>query len=254
MDQLSWHHVHNEAFRRLGGIPATVRVDNVKTAVSRGAGSWGEVNPSYRRYARAVRFHIDACAPRAPQAKGKVERGIRTRRRWKEVSARTWDSWTELQEWSDEQRLVDATRRVCPATGTSVLEAWQHEREHLSPVPLLPEPFDLVVTRTVADDCTVAFDNRRYSVPFALLGRRVEVHGCAQTIQVYADGTIVAQHPRHGRERIVIDPGHYEGPSTDRVVAPAPLGRMGRRLQQLQDMPPQMRPLDLYAALAEVAR
>ena len=56
------------------------------------------------------------------------------------------------------------------------------------------------------------------------------------------------------RERIVIDPRHYEGESTDRVVAPMPLGRMGRRLQQIQDMPPQARPIDLYAALAEVAR
>jgi transposase len=76
VDQLSWHHVHNESFRRLEGIPATVRVDNVKTAVSRGAGSWGQLNPSYRRYARAVRFHIDACSPRSPQSKGKVERRI----------------------------------------------------------------------------------------------------------------------------------------------------------------------------------
>jgi transposase len=254
VDQLSWHHVHNVAFRQLEGVPATVRVDNTKTAVSRGAGSWGELNPSYRRYARAVRFHIDACPPREPQTKGKVERGIRTERRWKEVIERSWSSWDELQSWTDDVRLDEAARRMCPATGTSVLEAWQQERACLSEVPLLPEPFDLAVTRTVAPDCTIAFDGRRYSVPFGLLGQRVEVHGCAQTVQVYADGVIVAQHPRHGRERIVIDTRHYEGPSTDRVVAPTPLGRMGRRLQQIQDMPPQTRPLDLYAALAEVAR
>jgi transposase len=65
-DQLSWHHVHNEAFRRVGGVVATVRVDNEKTAVVRGAGAWGEINPAYRRYALAVRFHIDACPPRSP--------------------------------------------------------------------------------------------------------------------------------------------------------------------------------------------
>ena len=32
-DQLAWHRCHNEAFRRLGGVTATVRVDNEKTAV-----------------------------------------------------------------------------------------------------------------------------------------------------------------------------------------------------------------------------
>jgi transposase len=254
VDQLSWHHVHNEAFRRLDGIPATVRVDNVKTAVSRGAGSWGELNPSYRRYALAVRFHIDPCPPRHPQAKGKVERGIRTGRRWREVTEQDWDSWDHLQSWMDERTLEEAERRTCPATGSSVLVAWEQEKRHLNPVPLLPEPFDLAVTRGVAHDCTVSFEGRRYSVPFGLLRQRVEIHGCARKVQVYADGRVVAEHPRQGRERIVIDPRHYEGEATDTVLPPMPLGRMGRRLQEIQEMAPQQRPMDLYAALAEVAR
>jgi len=61
-------------------------------------------------------------------------------------------------------------------------------------------------------------------------------------------------HERHTPERIVIDPRHFEGESTDRVLAPIPLGRMGRRLAEIAAMVPQRRPLDLYAALAEVAR
>ena len=36
--ELAWLAVHNEAFRRLGGIPACVRIDNERTAVVRGAG------------------------------------------------------------------------------------------------------------------------------------------------------------------------------------------------------------------------
>jgi hypothetical protein len=82
----------------------------------------------------------------------------------------------------------------------------------------------------------------------------VEVRGCAGAVQVWADGEIVATHPRHTRHRLVIDPTHYDGPSTVRVAAPTPLGRMGRRLQELAALPPQRRPIDLYAALAEVAR
>ena len=52
MDQLAWHHAHSEAFRRLGGIPAVLRIDNLKTGVVRGAGPWGQVNDAYRSYAR----------------------------------------------------------------------------------------------------------------------------------------------------------------------------------------------------------
>jgi hypothetical protein len=69
MDQLAWHHAHNEAFRRLGGVPATLRIDNLKTGIGWGAGPWGEINLAYRSYARSLCFHIDACLPRCPEDK-----------------------------------------------------------------------------------------------------------------------------------------------------------------------------------------
>jgi transposase len=253
-DQLSWHHVHNEAFRRLDGIPATVRVDNEKTAVSRVAGAWGEINPSYRRYALAVRFHVDACPPRSPWMKGKVERRIRDRRLDREICRRDWESWDELQAHTDEQTERSARRRTCPATGTRVAEAWEAEKRHLAPIPILPEPFDLVVNRRAGIDCMIAFEGRSYSVPFSLVGHRVEVRGCARDVQILARGTIVASHPRRTRERIVIDPAHFEGEATPEVIPPPPLGRLARRLQEIAAMEPEKRPLDLYVALAEVAR
>jgi hypothetical protein len=57
------------------------------------------------------------------------------------VAARDWSGWDELQAWTDER--VAHESRTCPATGTSVWEAWQAERPKLGAVPLLPEPFDL---------------------------------------------------------------------------------------------------------------
>lgn len=69
-----------------------------------------------------------------------------------------------------------------------------------------------------------------------------------------ADHQVLAEHPRHTDRRLLIDPAHYEGPGTATVQAPTPLGRLGRKLQELDAMPVQQRPLDLYAALAEVAR
>ena len=117
-----------------------MRIDNERTAVARGAGPWGELNPSYRRYAAMVRFHIDACPPRQPAYKGKVERGIRGDRLWAEIEDRDWDSWEALQAWTDAQGDQQAHKRICPATGTSVLAAWQAELPFLAPLPLLPEP------------------------------------------------------------------------------------------------------------------
>jgi hypothetical protein len=135
-----------------------------------------------------------------------------------------------------------------------VAESLQLERAHLAPLPVLPEPFDLAVWRTVGPDATVAFEQRRYSVPFAWIGKRVEVRGAAERVQVLAEHSVIAVHPRHTPERILIDPAHYDGPSTERVIAPMPLGRMGAKLATISAMPPEHRPMNLYAALAEVAR
>jgi len=253
-DQLAWLFCHGEALKRIGGVPATVRIDNEKTAISTGAGAWGEIHIAYRRYAEVARFHVDACAPRSPEQKGKVERRIRDQRLAADPRSRTWTDLAELQAWTDERMLASALRRRCPITGTSVHEAWQAERAHLGELPLLPEPFDLVATRRVSEDCLVSFEGRRYSVPFRLVGRVVEVRGCAGRVQVLADVAMVASHPRHTQELLVIDPAHYEGEATADVLPPLPLGRMGRRLAEIADLAPERRPMDLYAALAEVAR
>lgn len=253
-DQLSWLACHNEAFTRLGGIPAMVRVDNTKTAVARGAGPWGVINESYRRYALGVRFHVDPCLPHAPAHKGKVERLVRTHRGSADPTRRPWRDLAELQAWTDAHLLELAHRRRCPATGDSVFDSWQAERRHLAPLPNLPQPFDHVATRTVNDDCLVSFEGRQYSVPFAWVGRSVELRGCCRTVQILGGARVIAEHPRHTEHRLVIDPAHYEGRSTKQVTAPMPLGRLGRRLQDLASIPVAQRPLDLYAALAEVAR
>jgi len=252
--QLAWLSVHNEAFARLGGVPATVRVDNTKTAISHGAGAWGVINTTYRRYAQVARFHVDACQPSSPEAKGKVERRILDYRAGSSPYGRHWNSVSELQAWSDEGREARWAKRKCPATGTSVLEAHQAELPLLGPTDALPEPFDLAVTRRVNKDCTIQFEGRTYSVPFQHVGREVEVLGCATSVLIVAGAVTLARHPRNTRERILLDQRHFEGTPTNNVLAPQPLGRMGKRLQEIYDLAPEARPLDLYAALMEVAR
>jgi transposase len=255
MDQLAWHHAHTEAFRRLGGVPAVLRLDNLKTAVGSGAGPWGQLNEAYRAYAKALGFHIDACLPRCPEDKGKVENKVGVLKRHLRLEGRTFDGLECLQSWTDDDLDRWAQRRVCPASGQTVQETWRQEQARLRALPpVLPLAFDLAVTRTVQKDCTVSFEGRTYSVPFLLCGLAVEVRGCAEVVQVLHDGRVVAQHPRHSRQRILLDPGHYEGPGDERVMAPVPLGRLGRRLQEIVEQPVEQRPLDLYAALAEVAR
>jgi transposase len=253
MDQLSWHDAHNQAFQRLGGVAAVCRIDNLKTGVARGAGPWGELNVAYRAYARAVGFHVDACLPRCPQHKGKVENKVRFIKRRLDLRG-AFASLAALQQATDEQLAQSDGRRICPATGQTVEASWRAEQRLLRALPLLPAAFDVVATRWVQRDCTISFEGRTYSVPFVLCGQAVEVHGCVEVVQIWHGGQVVAQHPRHTQQRLLLDPAHYEGPANERVSRPVPLGKMGRRLQEILEQPVEQRPVDLYAALAEVAR
>jgi transposase len=253
-DQLHWLSAHNEAFKRLGGVAAVNRIDNVKTAIASGAGAWGVINESYRTYARAVGFHIDACSPGEANAKGKTEAKVRLTRLRTDPAGKRYDGVEELQDWSD-RRLEAWTRKaICPATGETVYDSWQKELDRLAALPLLPEPFDVVVTRPVRSDCMVMFENRAYAVPYVHAEQQVEVRGCAGKVQILAGGVVIREYPRGTPERVLIDQSCYEGPATDRVLPPVPLGKMGRRLAELMAMPVQQRPLDLYEALAGVAR
>jgi len=254
-DELAWLSVHNAALRKLGGVPGVIRVDNCKTAIAQGAGPWGEVNERYAVYARTLRFHVDAARPRTPEDKGKVERRILAHKAGFDPRRRVWRDLGELQAATDAAVQRSADKRICPATGSSVWESYQAEQKRLTPLPaLLPEPFDLVAQRRVSREATVSFEGRTYSVPFHLADTLVEVRGCAATVQVFTGGQIVAEHARHTRARLVLEPSHYEGESTGRVIAPVPLGRMGRRLAEIWAMTPERRPIDQYAAYAEVAR
>lgn len=253
-DQLSWLESHNEAFSRLGGVAAVNRIDNVKTGIAHGAGSWGRINQVYRTYARAVGFHVDACQPSSPNAKGKVESKVRLSRLRLNPGRRSFDSLEQLQEWTDRKISQWSEQAICPATGKEVRASWEAERSYLREVEHYPQPFDVVVSRPVGRDCMVSFEGRSYSVPFRYAGQLVEVRGCADTVQVWADGCMQQEHPRHSKERLLIDPSCFAGEATDRVLPPLPLGRMGSRLQEIVAMPVEQRPLDLYASLLEVAR
>lgn len=253
-DQLSWLESHNAAYRRLAGVAAVNRIDNVKTGISHGAGCWGEINQVYGTYARSVGFHIDACQHRSANAKGKVEAKVRLSRLRVDPGTRRFDGIEELQEWTDRRIRRWSEKAICPATGLSVLESWEAEVPFLGQPDRLPKPFNVVVTRPVDKDCMVYFEGRSYSVPFAHVGHLVEVRGCADTVQIWADGSLQCEHPRYTKKLLLIDTSCYEGEATDRVIPPPPLGRMGRRLTEIMEMPVEQRPLDLYAALMEVAR
>jgi transposase len=253
MDMLSWISCHNQAFSFLGGITKTIRIDNLRTGVAKGSGTWGTLNAGYRSYAKETGFVINPSRRKSPRDKGKVERRVRDVKYIQITERDRFDSVEELQAVIDERLLDRSLKLTSPVTGRSVYESWYEELPTLRPLPLsLPQPFDVQVTRPVTKDCLVSFENRQYSVPFIYTGREVTVRGCQGTVQIYSDLKKIAQYPRHTECRLLIDQSHYEGKGTREIIAPTPLGRIGKEIVRDRSWEAPSRSITQYEKVAGI--
>lgn len=55
------------------------------------------------------------------------------------------------------------------------------------------------------------------------------MRGTLREVVIWGGDAEIARHERGTRGRLLIEPSHYEGASTDRVLRPTPLGRRARR-------------------------
>jgi transposase len=249
---LSWLAAHNLAFNELGGVATTARIDNLKTGVAQGAGPWSKINKGYQSYAQQMGFIVNPCLPARGDHKGKVERRVRDVKWILFAPGERFASLESLQAASDLRRLDRAQTLMCPVTGRSVFESWRDEVTALRPLPMtLPTPFDVQVSRPVADDCLVSFEGRRYQVPFLYMRRTVDVRGCAGTVEIYSDNKLLRTYPRGTECRLLIDQDCYEGDGDDRVSRPMPLGALSKAIVAPRSWETARRPIDQYARMVD---
>lgn len=230
MDFASWIHCHHEALRRLGGVPWTLRIDNLKTGVKQGAGPWAVLHDGYDSWAREVGTTIDPARVRTPRDKGKVERKGGDAAVYLDLDAAYLDL-EHLQAATDAAVAKRQQKLTCALTGTSIAVAHERERAHLLPLPASwPEPFDVEVRRTVDVSGLVRFEEHEYHVPLPWIGREVTVRGCGDEVVIRGGFEELARYPRHTECLRLIDQELYDVEGTARVDPATPLGQVGRQI------------------------
>src|SRR5262249_1262801 len=163
--------------------------------------------------------------------KGKVENKVGVLKRRLRLAGQWFDSLAALQAWTDAELARWAEQRLCPATGETGGASWRAGQARVRAVAggvAVGFGTGRRGAGRVEGDCGVSFGGRTYSVPFVLWGLTGEVRGCAEVVQVLHGSQVVAEPPRHSRQRLVLDSAHYEGPGDERVAPPVPLGRLGQ--------------------------
>src|SRR5499426_2306203 len=107
----------------------------------------------------------------------------------------------------------DRRRRIHGTTHERPIDRFAQEQSALLPTGSQPSfRLEAPLRRIVAEDYLVSIDTNRYSVPFALIGKVVEVHRRAGTLRVLHQGALVAEHPElPGRYQLRILPEHGPG-------------------------------------------
>ncbi len=197
--QESWLEGLESTFRHFGAVTAEVMFDNDRGLVSRHGAATRQVefNAKFLAFAQHWGFRPQACAPYRARTKGKDESGVGYVKR-NAIAGRSFPSWAALEAHLDAWAREVADRRMHGTTGEVPAERFAREERHaLQPIAGVPS-FQALreVTRTVQSDCAVVIDGNAYSVPWRLIGERVQVTMTVSTLRVTHAGRQVAVHAR----------------------------------------------------------
>lgn len=211
-DLVTFWACHRAAFAHFGGVPRELLYDRTKTVVRTHVGREVQIgervfHPEALASAHHYGFAMRLCKAYRPQTKGKVEsdvpyvreRLLRAHRfSGYEDANDSWASWNE-----------DVARRRAHGTHGEVV-AVRAERDRAALLGLPAAPYLVVerTTRVVARDGLFSFEGRRYAVPDARPGERVELVLGAEEVEVYSttDGRRLGRHRRGAPARVLPDP------------------------------------------------
>jgi len=204
-DQESWVRSHIRAFEFFGGAPRIVRLDNLRTGVIRPDIYDPQLNRSYAELAEHYHVLLDPCRAGRPKDKPHVERSVPYVRD-SLVRGREGIGLAGLRELSSGWCCATAGARPHRTLSGTVLDVFTAvEQPALLPLPT--ERFEIAhwATATVHADCHVQVCKRLFTVPWQLMGKRVDVRVGERVVTIYDGGELVKTHLLHQSERRYTD-------------------------------------------------
>jgi transposase len=201
-----WAELHERAFRRLGGMPRVVVLDNLREGVLTPDVYDPALNPLYRD----VLAHYGAvalpCRVRDPDRKGKVESGVGHAQRTP-LRGMRFEDIDEAQTYLDRWEAHWADTRIHGTTKRQVAVMFAEEKPRLAPLPLEPFRYYQYGERTVHLDGCVEVDAAYYGAPPGWIGRVVHVQWDGVRVRLLdpANGRLLREHLKQdrGRHRIL---------------------------------------------------
>ena len=203
---------HENGFAHLGGVTREILYDRMRTVIDGDREGKRHWNPTFKAFAGHWGFEPRVCRPYRAQTKGKVESGVKYVKR-NFLPGRTFRDLADFNEQLRTWLTEIADCRIHGTTHEPPIERYARERETLMPVAGRASFLQAMRReRVVADDWLVSIDTNRYSVPWKLIGKTVDVVRVGAHWQISHRGQIVAEHTvLAGRYQLSVDPAHGPG-------------------------------------------
>jgi transposase len=190
-----WAELHEKAFRRLGGSPRVVVLDNLREGVLSPDFYDPGLNPVYRDVLAHYGVTALPCKVRDPDRKGKVESGVAHAQKTP-LKGKKFESLEEAQAYLDQWEEHWADKRIHGRTKRQVAAMFAEERPHLQRLPLEPFRYYQYGERTVHLDGCVEVEAAYYGAPPGWIGRKVNVQWDAMFVRLLdpRTGELLREH------------------------------------------------------------
>ncbi len=193
-----WIGAHVRAFTFFNGSTEIIVPDNLKSGISKPCRYEPDINPTYHAMAAHYGTVVIPARVRKPKDKAKAEAGVLLVERWILAALRNHTFWSlvELNEAIRGllTRLNERRFQKLPGNRREMFETL--DRPTLLPLPTTPYVFEEWSYAHVGIDYHVQVDGHYYSVPYALVKKKVDIRVTATTVEVLFKHNRVASHAR----------------------------------------------------------
>jgi transposase len=206
---------HEHAFEHFGGVCAELLYDRMRTVVMGTVEGRPRWNPTFEAFAGHWGFAPRICRPYRAKTKGKVESGVKYVKR-NFLPGRSFRDLADFNEQLYRWNAETADLRIHGTTHQRPIDRFADEATALATSAGHASFFQATMReRIVAEDWLVSIDANRYSVPWRLIGKTVQVVRSADRWRISFRGELVAEHPvLSGRHQLSVLPEHGPGASS----------------------------------------
>ena len=194
----NWLSCHVHAFQYFGGVTRLLIPDNCKTATTANTRYETMLNRSYQELAEYYGTAVVPTRVRKPQDKSTAEASVRFAETWiiAALRDRKFFSIREVNEAIAEKLEELNSRPFQRMVGTRRSAYLEEEKQYMLPLPAVPFEAAVWSVAKVPNDYLVSDGRNKYSVPYNLIGEKVDIRVTKATVEVFYHGSRVASHRR----------------------------------------------------------